>query len=937
MAAETRTRPSSSRWFVVVLLSLLLFVPFVPTNAAVAPNQNGGSGGGYFNTQVMWRVLERIEDFTSIPVHAAARAEKMRKLGVFFPHQLQGQERRVTLPFLFAEVPYTLYYGLEDGTFLIISTDGQASYREPGESYRVGGDSDEQLMTDRDVFLQSHFYQQCVDRTTGAVQNCTMNTAGHPYVNCIDDCVLKPCSTQPKDCSQFSGRELSDCLVGIYKNTTYFCPRYTIESVSEEEAKAGTIGYVPRTYSCLNSQAQLEEGRFQRALHLDGSCYFGDGVTLVNRSHIRGQYQYCQTNAHQNQTGFQRQSCAGVFRGGFRSRDYDPRFRPWYILSKRLQANSWSAPYPFYTTLDMGITYALPMHKDTVLEDAPAKEFYGVWGVDISLSLITDFVTTQYNQTSMWVLVLDTSPPYYVLAASTGSPAARKVLAEEPTRPCPPNDPTDVDCDVVRVSIAELGGGGDPQGDQIVRRSFQAYQEAGFPTDTSELIGFKTSDNVGSQAFVTQGKVYEQEGSNNLQWYVLVSMPLARSANDAVLPGTAAFVIISALATMGVVGCLLLFLIIFQKRKERAFINGDWRFTSLFILGCSALNLSTYTLLGDNTDALCRLRMWAFNLLFAIALSPLIVKVWRMHKMVTASYKMERIKISHWQAFSYTFPIPFLEMALLTVFTIVDPPSQVETLQLDDDSGVSVLSCGMESSAFYVAQSFYHGILVLTGCVLAYKSRHLDPAYGEAKQLGFAMYNIAFTYIIIGTILHVTEIDQIGRVVLQAIGILWGTVFSALAFVLPRLIEVQSQKKRATHEMKATIQGFLHQTSDWESRISTRFGRATKLGPRMQPREAPEFERASLPNPKPGDAAELRGATLPSDTTHGRLQSSSEPSFRIRQGAPPPNHECQPLPPLPAINNKKRLVRSLSWTKESSRDLNQSFAEDSWKVHNRQD
>jgi hypothetical protein len=66
---------------------------------------------------------------------------------------------------------------------------------------------------------------------------------------------------------------------------------------------------------------------------------------------------------------------------------------------------------------------------------------------------------------------------------------------------------------------------------------------------------------------------------------------------------------------------------------------------------------------------------------------------------------------------------------------------------------------------------------------------------GEAKQLGFAMYNIAFTGIIIVTILRVADMDQLGKVILQAIGALWGTLFSAFAFVLPRLLESKQQHR----------------------------------------------------------------------------------------------------------------------------------------------
>ena len=87
----------------------------------------------------------------------------------------------------------------------------------------------------------------------------------------------------------------------------------------------------------------------------------------------------------------------------------------------------------------------------------------------------------------------------------------------------------------------------------------------------------------------------------------------------------------------------------------------------------------------------------------------------------------------------------------------------------------------------------------MIGCVLAYKTRNLDPRFGEAKQLGFAMYNIAFTGIIIITISGVVPMDQVNKKMLQTVGVLWGTLFCSSAFVVPRLFEVTKRKKPGTH------------------------------------------------------------------------------------------------------------------------------------------
>lgn len=291
-----------------------------------------------FNTQVMARVMERLEDFMKIPVQATARSERLRRLGNVFPHSLRGKDRDNTLQYLYSEDPVTLYYGLEDGTFIIHAGSFEvASYREPGESgYSVLLEDDDR--NERPSFLKENFYHTCVDRATGTPQNCTM-AEGTQYIKCQNNCELNPCGwdeamqycAAKHKTSDEPEQKINRCLEMVRANATEWCASYTVETVTEEQV--GRLGFVPRTYSCLNRKAQFEE-EIGKAIG-GGNCTFQDGITLVNRSHIAGEYAYCSDDGEDGVV------CDGIFTGGFRSRDYDPRFRGWYKLSRSLQRNAW--------------------------------------------------------------------------------------------------------------------------------------------------------------------------------------------------------------------------------------------------------------------------------------------------------------------------------------------------------------------------------------------------------------------------------------------------------------------------------------------------------------------------------------------------------------------------------------------------------------------
>jgi hypothetical protein len=56
------------------------------------------------------------------------------------------------------------------------------------------------------------------------------------------------------------------------------------------------------------------------------------------------------------------------------------------------------------------------------------------------------------------------------------------------------------------------------------------------------------------------------------------------------------------------------------------------------------------------------------------------------------------------------------------------------------------------------------------------------------------MYNVAFTGIVVVAIVKFVDLDQVTIIVLRAVGVLWGSFFCSLAFVLPRWLEVRKQK-----------------------------------------------------------------------------------------------------------------------------------------------
>ena len=425
-----------------------------------------------------------------------------------------------------------------------------------------------------------------------------------------------------------------------------------------------------------------------------------------------------------------------------------------------------------------------------------------------SVEDIAKFLIESYGSSSMTVVIYEAEEPNYVIGSSTGSDSAKLFLTSDLSKLCPVNSGTDIPCTPVRVPMSELSG--DPM-DSVLVRSYQLHEKANYP---QELLAVKHSGDTDSEISVSQSTSYEQEGGAQLRWRVIITSPGQKSSSDAITVGNQLFPVIIVIGGLGLVGCLFLIGVFYSKRKEKAVIYADWRFTLAFIMGCVLLNGSTFTLLGPNTDSTCLLRRWTFHLFFVMALAPLIIKVWRIKQLVGMT-NMRRNAISNYQVALYTLPMIMTEVVILLISTFLDPPKQTEIIENSDGAVLQRIICDSETSAFFIVQVVFEAGVVLVGCILAYLTRNMDSNFGESKQLIFAIYNIALISIVILIVISVNDMDENGKSVLQAIGVFWGTVFSAAAFVIPRMVQLREQRGQGRHNVQ--ISGLSHSTAAYES------------------------------------------------------------------------------------------------------------------------
>ena len=410
-----------------------------------------------------------------------------------------------------------MYVGLEDGVFMGNNED--ALYREPGNS---GYNASEGFVPEDKV----KNLNSCVDEK-GVEIPCIMK-AGRSYIKCQDDCVLEPCLDEDsqKNCTALFEQDLegrAEC-----ESKIKWGEKYTIETSKEGQL----LGFVPFTGYCANIFGDVTEtsGEVRKDFNgAVGDCFFEDGQTKVNRSSLPGDFEYC---------GGDGEICDDTFLGGYKSIDYDPRWRPWYINTKKYQQSMWGNPYPNYSDLQMSITYTTPIYS----LEGKKNVFKGVLAVDYSLEFISSFLLETYGNSDINVIIFEDSDPYYLIASSTGINPTTIALSSDRNIPCPKGQFDD--CESFRITALELGKSrvGDDTTkatnedeigkinsdvndiNEILTTAFILQKDAGFRQD--ELVVIKSSDHSsGPLAYFSQTHVFEQAGIN-LKWNVLIVMPM---------------------------------------------------------------------------------------------------------------------------------------------------------------------------------------------------------------------------------------------------------------------------------------------------------------------------------------------------------------------------------------------------------------------------
>ena len=474
-----------------------------------------------------------------------------------FPHDLQAMDRDIARKYLISLVEglkhtgLKPFYGLENGYLLgywhsDLDLVPVLIYREPGNS---GYEKD-------DPELGIH-WNTCLNKQTGSEEICQMNE-GELYVSRH--------SYQLTECHNI---ESSTAQAADDSNQEKWCEQYTIEQY--EDRGIGDGGYVPMTSHCVDKDGDFSQTPGEVLVETptgiveNGTCTFGSGL-MVQRA-LEGKFAYCQN--------FPFGSCDGTFVGAYKSRNYDPRWRGWYIDVRERQHTWFSDTYLFFSPVNIGITYGHPLY---ITDDQGRKKFHGVLAIDmvlegksftttlqshrlmlrayttrhahiplplISTIDVSNFLVSAFGDEEYIVGVYEDRAPHLMIGVNTGTSMVGNFLIDDSSQRCSEEQIINDECTLVHLNIENYVSS---EEDMILRKGHREFQQIGFGNSDS-LVTFWKSDALQEQsirriqekeedekedsAYLATSLVYEQENAN-VKWRIMVVVPLLIETEDSI-------------------------------------------------------------------------------------------------------------------------------------------------------------------------------------------------------------------------------------------------------------------------------------------------------------------------------------------------------------------------------------------------------------------
>ena len=206
------------------------------------------------------------------------------------------------------------------------------------------------------------------------------------------------------------------------------------------------------------------------------------------------------------------------------------------------------------------------------------------------------------------------------------------------------------------------------------------------------------------------------------------------------------------------------------------------------------MTIVCFFLLGPNSQSACSTRPYLFNIAYTLAVSPLLIKSWRVHQIFNLNPMARKSLISNYVLFLWTLGFIFIDIVILIAnlySTGQDGTHPVTLTRLSSNGAYAeVTYCGYyDNYSLMYCEVAYKGLLIFAACVLSFLTRNVVDAIAGSKTLLVIIYNTAVVSSVM--VLVVSGLTDIRVIIFcESLGICFCVVSNGLAQVLPWLYQI---------------------------------------------------------------------------------------------------------------------------------------------------
>ena len=272
-----------------------------------------------------------------------------------------------------------------------------------------------------------------------------------------------------------------------------------------------------------------------------------------------------------------------------------------------------------------------------------------------------------------------------------------------------------------------------------------------------------------------------------------------------------------------VLGALALVLIlvtsykVYVQRNRPVMKSASVNFVFLLLAGSFLLAIGAIVVGSPpSSDAGCIAEQWLINLGYSLELVPLVVKIAALNKLLSASKKMQKIKLTRKGLFGAVAAIGSVVLIFLILWTAVDPPRVKKEYTLlgtsdyegeNDDNNIALIRyyCSSESDWWSYLSISWVLVLLFCASVLAFQTRSFQSEYNESRTVSFLIYShLIFALLRLVTYV-LPSVSQWDLARYRSLLFSFDTACAILIYFLPKFLAKDNKRRSTSGNSNAAV------------------------------------------------------------------------------------------------------------------------------------